>query len=308
MVNGQYTIIDKLPKDNKQAKFFKAKYENANIPFMNNKIIIYDDQCPLCAAYTNAFIKTGFIDKSGRKKFSTIQPDLISMVDIKRSVNEIPVIDTNTKQVWYGIDALLEILGQKIPVIKTIGNIKPIKWLLYKLYKFISYNRRVIVANQQPANSFDCTPEFNIRYRIYFIVSLLVFNAWMLFPVQKYLLVDSFVKTVSIPQLLYVQAALLLMHIAIALKLGKKFGMEYLGQVNMLAFITILITIPLITINKWLQLHNTTINNIYIGIAMAILIVEFKRRMEFVNIIPLYPVIVFMQIAGLATAVLYLID
>jgi predicted DCC family thiol-disulfide oxidoreductase YuxK len=111
---------------------------------MNTKIIIYDDNCPICSAYTNAFVKTGLLDKGGRKNFSTITPELLSKIDFKKSVNEIPVIDTASGQVWYGINALLEILQGKIPFAKSIGNIQFIKWSLTKFYKFISYNRRVL--------------------------------------------------------------------------------------------------------------------------------------------------------------------
>ena len=79
---------------------------------MSNKIIIYDDNCPLCSAYTNAFVKTGFIDKEGRRDFSTISPELLKKIDLHKSVNEIPLVDIKSNQVWYGIDALLEVLGQ----------------------------------------------------------------------------------------------------------------------------------------------------------------------------------------------------
>jgi len=142
----------------------------------HSKIIIYDDSCPLCAAYSNAFIQTGLIKKENRKNFSNIEPKWMAMVDMKRSANEIPVIDTTTHHVWYGIDALLEILDQKIPFVKVVCNIPPIKWLLYKLYRFISYNRRVIVASKQTSGNYDCTPDFSIRYRLVFMVACLIFT------------------------------------------------------------------------------------------------------------------------------------
>lgn len=49
-----------------------------------SKVIIYDDGCPLCAAYTNAFVKTGMLAKEGRKNFNEIDPGLFAYIDQKK--------------------------------------------------------------------------------------------------------------------------------------------------------------------------------------------------------------------------------
>ena len=272
----------------------------------HSKIIIYDDNCPLCAAYTNAFIETGLIKKEDRKNFSNIEPEWMAMVDIKRSANEIPVIDATTHQVWYGIDALLEILGQKIPFIKIAGNIPPVKWLLYKLYKFISYNRRVIVAGKQASGSYDCTPDFDIRYRLLFIIACLCFTTGMLFPIQHYLLRTS-ISNNSIQQLVYAYFILATVNIAIASKLGKMKGMEYMGQVSMLALIAGLLAVPLILLNKYLHIQNTLFNSIYLGMIAIVFINEYRRRMKFANIISQNAGVVFVNILSAAIFITFLI-
>ena len=276
---------------------------------MNNKtkIIIYDDTCPLCAAYTNGFVQSELIEKENRIKFSNITPELLALVDIKRSVNEIPVIDVNTKQVWYGIDALLEILSQKLPFIKTAGNIKPIKWLLFKLYKFISYNRRVIVATKQSSNSFDCTPDFNFRYRVLFMMVFLIFNTMLLIPLQQYLLNASLFSTTTIRQLQAAHLTLVGLNIMLACSLGKKNGIEYLGQVNMLALIAIAFTIPLLLINKYFNLHNNDINNFYLGMLAIVIFGKYIRRMKFAGIISQYLLIICINGLSIASFLLYLI-
>lgn len=271
------------------------------------KIIIYDDTCPLCTAYTNVFVQTGLLEKKDRKKFSSITPDLLALVDIKRSVNEIPVIDVNTKQVWYGIDALLEILSQKLPFIKAAGNIKPIKWLLYKCYKFISYNRRVIVATKQPDNSFDCTPDFNLRYRVLFMLVFLILNTILLIPLQEYLLNTSLFNVNTIQQLQWPHLILVGFNIILAYSIGKKNGMEYLGQVNMLVLIAIALTVPLILINKYFNLHNNNINNFYLGMLTIVILGEYIRRMKFAGIISQYPLIICINGLSIAAFLLYLI-
>jgi len=274
---------------------------------MNTKIIIYDDSCPLCSAYTNAFIQTGLIDKDGRKNFSTVSADLVEKIDLKRAVNEIPVIDTVTSQVWYGIDALLEILQQKIPFIKPIGNIKPVKWLLLKLYKFISYNRRVIVAGNNKAGSFDCTPDFNTRYRITFLAVFLLVNTFLLFPLHEYVLRNSIFQQTTVYQLQAAHAAIVLLNVLIALRLGFKEGIEYLGQINMLALMILLLTIPLIAINKYTSFSQITANSFALGILTFFALQEYKRRMNFIGFQKKNPGVILLNIVAILVFFIYLI-
>src|SRR5687768_10026750 len=135
----------------------------------HNRILIYDDNCPLCTWYTGLFVKYGFLPEGGRRPFSTLDPALLNSIDFTKGKNEIPLLDTPSGKVIYGIDALLEILGQKFPFIKKAGSLRPVNWMLRKVYKLISYNRKVIVANRCGPGTIDCSPEFNDRYRILFM-------------------------------------------------------------------------------------------------------------------------------------------
>ena len=80
---------------------------------MKNKILIYDDNCPLCSWYSGEFVRFGFLASEGRKAFSSLDTSLLSRIDFEKSRNEIPLLDTENGQVLYGIDALLEILDSK---------------------------------------------------------------------------------------------------------------------------------------------------------------------------------------------------
>ena len=274
---------------------------------MNSKIIIYDDNCPMCSAYTNAFVKTGLIDKEGRKNFSTITPELLAKIDFKKSMNEIPVIDTASGKVWYGIDALLEILQQKIPIAKKVGNIPLFKCGLTKFYKLISYNRRVIVASKRKNGNIDCTPDFNIPYRFAFITIFLLFNTMMLFPLQQFVLSKSIFDNISIQQLQTAHALLVSLNIFIAIQLNKRDGFEYLGQINMLALLVILLTIPLIVTNKYFGSHFSSFNNFYLGAVAVFTVQEYFRRMKFIDFLRMYPTIILVNSISMTAWMLYLI-
>jgi len=157
-----------------------------------NKILIYDDNCPLCTWYSDAFVKCGLLPAEGRKAFSVIDSALFNKIDFDKSRNEIPLIDTMSGKVFYGIDSLLEILDQKIPLIKKIGNFMPLKWFLRKLYKFVSYNRKVIVARKCGNGAIDCAPDFNYLYRVLFMTVFLIFNTIMLTPFHNILFTRLF--------------------------------------------------------------------------------------------------------------------
>ena len=272
----------------------------------NNKIIIYDDTCPLCAAYTKGFVSAGLIEKENRKNFTTIDPSLLAMLDKKRCPNEIPVIDIETKEISYGIDGITSILQTRLPYIKKFVQLKYINWPLHKLYKLISYNRRVIVASKMTTGNFDCTPDFNYKYRLAFMAIFLLFNSMMLLPVHRYILQNS-VSSISVIQLQIAHLILVSVNIVIACCLNRKMAFEYLGQVNMLALVTILATLPLLLLNKYNLIPHTAINNIYLSLLIFFVFIEFRRRMDFAGIIKEYPIIYLTNIIGICAFILFLI-
>lgn len=149
------------------------------VPF--NKALIYDDNCPLCKAYTNAFVQTGFLKKENRIAFSDLKMGEFD-IDWNRAKHEIPLIDKDTKKAVYGIDALTAVLQQKFGFLSFLMNIKTIHWFFKKLYKLISYNRRLIVADiGNTTCGFDCRPDFNLKYRLLLIGVLMTISSAMFF-------------------------------------------------------------------------------------------------------------------------------
>ena len=91
---------------------------------MNSKVLIYDDNCPLCSWYSSLFVKYGLLPADGRKAFSSLESSMLNFIDYDRGRNEIPLLDKTSGKVFYGVDALLEILGQRYPLIKHTGTTK----------------------------------------------------------------------------------------------------------------------------------------------------------------------------------------
>ena len=144
-----------------------------------NKILLYDDYCPLCTWYSGLFVKFGLLNPiTGLPSPKRILQFLLA-IDIEKGKDEIPLFDPATRQTLYGIDSLLGNSRTENSVLyNRIGNFKPVKWFLRKLYKLISYNRKVIVARKCGPGTFDCSPAYNSFLQDRFpAASFLYFNS-----------------------------------------------------------------------------------------------------------------------------------
>ncbi len=262
------------------------------------KTLIYDNECPLCTAYTGAFVKTGLLQKEGRKNFNQVSPELFRLVNKEKANDEIPLVDSKSGQVWYGIDALLELLGNKFPFIKTIGQTKPLHWFLQKLYKLISYNRKVIVAVKTVG--YDCSPAFNIRYRVLFLVIGLVFNSFLFTASIPFFSKHIFTGAENLQALHFFLVGI---NIAIGIMLGFKKGLEYLGQINMLALISMLCLWPFSLLQQYLP---TGICIFFVGMLSCYIAREYIRRMDFISILKTNKLVVAANILSCAAALIYL--
>ncbi|HEX6848746.1 MAG TPA: DCC1-like thiol-disulfide oxidoreductase family protein [Chitinophagaceae bacterium] len=271
---------------------------------MKNKILVYDDNCPLCTWYSGLFVKYGFLNAEDRRPFSTVDDLILSKVDFNKSRNEIPLLDTSTNKVLYGVDSLLEILDQKIPFIRTIGNLPPLKWLLKKIYKLISYNRKVIVAIKCGPGSIDCSPDINYLYRFIFMAVCLAFNTLMLYPLQDNLFSKLSYYHLNFYELQAAHFAFVIINCMLACRFSKTKGYEYLGQVNMLALLVILLLTPLIIVRIFF--HSELLSTVWLILTAAFIFKEYLRRMEFAGVLLNHQWIVSVNLLSLTGFILYL--
>jgi len=50
---------------------------------LENQTLLYDEDCPLCQAYTTAFVKTGILAENGKKPFTKITTEEAHFIDTK---------------------------------------------------------------------------------------------------------------------------------------------------------------------------------------------------------------------------------
>ena len=131
---------------------------------LKNQSIIYDDSCPMCKWYTGAFVEAGMLQAQHRMGFSEISWEAFPQLDKDRARHEIPLIDTDSGQVTYGMDALFKIIGTRFPLFQPLFQWRPFRMIIYPLYQIITYNRRLIAGSRPKDTGIDCAPDFHAFY------------------------------------------------------------------------------------------------------------------------------------------------
>lgn len=137
---------------------------------LENHIILFDGECPMCKAYTNAFVQTGMLPADGRAAYQDGIDTICPLIDRQRAVNEIALVDIGSGEVTYGVKSIFKILGNTCPIFGPLFSFKPFVWLMTKVYAFISYNRRVIIPASITGDGFAFQPTLKIHYRAAYLL------------------------------------------------------------------------------------------------------------------------------------------
>ena len=242
---------------------------------LEHQTLLYDQDCPLCQAYTSGFIKTGMLDKNGKKPFAEISEEESHYIDIERAANEIALIDTQNKTTLYGIDSLLKVIGNSFPLIETIGKAKPVYLALRKLYSFISYNRKAIIPGPNATNTkLKCEPAFHFGYRFLYILFALVMTSVALYQYSKMLplpLQGNYIRECILT------AGQLIFQGVFLLKKDKETIVAYWGNLMTVSFFGSLLLLPLLLLDTIIAVNEYVVL-IWFGTTVLLMLKEHFRR------------------------------
>ena len=251
---------------------------------LENHTLLYDEDCPLCSIYTTGFVKSGMLDKDGRKSYCQLSPEEQNFVDLKRATNEIALVDNKSKTVIYGIDSLLKVVGYSFPRIEKVGTIKPIHFILKKMYSFVSYNRKVIIPSKaKDENKLQCIPDFNYKYRFIFIVFALMITTFTLFRYSN--LIPNLPKSSIFREALLALCQIVFQSIFL-LKLDKRTIINYAGNLMTVSLMGSILLMPILVLNQFMNLKETMVL-VWFGITVLIMFAEHSRRIKILNL-PFY--------------------
>ncbi len=134
-----------------------------------NKVILYDDSCPMCKVYTQGFVSMGILTPEHRVGMARADAETMRHLDLNRARHEIPLLDTQTGEVTYGMDALFLLIGHRVPIFTPLFRSRTFRAMVYALYQLVTYNRRVIAGCAAPREGFDCAPDFNRAVRVKYL-------------------------------------------------------------------------------------------------------------------------------------------
>ena len=146
---------------------------------MANYTFLYDDACPMCQGYTSVFKQLKLSDRSA---FSKIDLSALPALELDRGRHEIPMLDTETGEFRYGLDAMTFAIAEGVPLLRPIVRHRVLHAALKPLYWLITYNRRVIAGTKPPTKGIDCAPDFHAGWRWTYIVLALIATLWIGLP------------------------------------------------------------------------------------------------------------------------------
>jgi len=86
-----------------------------------------------------------------------------------RGRHEIPLLNEETGEVRYGLEAMTSVLAEGMPRLRPLlkhpwlpAFLKPLSWL-------ITYTRRVIAGTKPPTAGFDCAPDYHAGWRTVYV-------------------------------------------------------------------------------------------------------------------------------------------
>ncbi len=143
---------------------------------LSDKIILYDDSCPMCSLYTQAFVRLRLLGPENRVGLAGAGEQYLAHLDLDRARHEIPLLDRETGEVVYGIDALFLIISHRFPILRYLFRLRLFRAPMNGLYQIVTYNRRFIAGTAAPCSGFNCAPDFSLKYRSIYLA--LAFAAW----------------------------------------------------------------------------------------------------------------------------------
>ena len=241
----------------------KNIHQNPQNPSLD-KILIYDDECPLCQAYSGAFVSMGFLKSENRIAFRTLQDESFGgKMDPIIAKNEIPLVDANGGETIYGTDALIEILSSKWAFFRIFQTNGLLRSISKNAYSFISYNRKIIVPSA-PKTGIDCSPSVNIPWRITFIVLAFVGGN---------LLLQSSFKNFNLYGGWFILTSLFVVQCMLALLASRRKWLDYVGNLSLVWLIQGFLL-------KMIMLSETWFEGMYVlapGLFIIVCFEHFRR-------------------------------
>jgi predicted DCC family thiol-disulfide oxidoreductase YuxK len=250
---------------------------------LQDNILLYDAECPMCQLYSNGFIGMGMLDKNGRADFAKAGPEIHQYIDKDRARNEIALVDVKNGTVKYGIYSLFAIIKHSFPVFRKLFAFAPFQWAIKRLYSFISFNRRVIICGNDPESPTACNPDFSLTYRIAYLVFSVLVSCSILKHFSPLLQFYWPIPHGWAAELLLVSGQLVFQAMAFFILISNRSLeklLNYLANVMTVSLMGSLLLVPALFINGLIPSLSVYLYLAWFGLVVAVMFFEHKRRVR----------------------------
>ena len=248
---------------------------------LENHMILFDGECPMCKVYTKAFVATGMLDNNGRAPYQNKMDTVCPIIDKQRAVNEIALVNLNNGEVTYGVKSLFKIIGNTCPVFNPLFQFQPFIWLMSKAYAFISYNRRVIIPANEAGNNFTYQPAFKLHYRIAYLLLTWLCTGYILTAYAH--LLTGIVPLGHALREYFICGAQIIFQGTVISTFKKEKIWEYLGNMMTISFAGSLLLLIMLGVNHWFSI-TPIIAVLYFMAVAGLMFLEHIRRTKLLNL------------------------
>lgn len=250
---------------------------------MKNYKLLIDKDCPLCNVYGQCFLKLNLLPEDGLTPYQTIAINKTNSINMDRAKTEIALHDSSTGLTLYGLQSIITIATQKYPKAKTLL-LNPILFQpLNILYKFISYNRKVLYPSPlSTSNLRNCEPAINLKYRWAYIIFVALFTAIVVNNFTFNLFTSLGWAHTFYTELLVCFGQVAWQGIAATILIKNK-RLNYLGNMSTVSLIGAILLLPLLMIADY---HDLSISILmaYFSCVIFTMFVEHIRRCQLLDI------------------------
>jgi hypothetical protein len=241
----------------------------------NSKLLI-DKNCPMCNAYGKCFQKVGLLDNETISHYQTIDDAIFSQIDAEKAKSEVALVNTITGETKYGIHAFLHILSHENSLLKWMFKQKLVIYLAQIVYRFISYNRQVMAGKYINPSERDCSPSFNLKYRLSYITLTAIATGFILNYFSFLIHAELGMTHTYYPEFLIAFGQIGWQFIAIHF-IDKTKRLDYLGNMSTVSMIGGLLLIPLFLFNAIGELNLYQYLTYFGLVVFSMLIMHIKR-------------------------------
>lgn len=247
----------------------------------NHKLLI-DKHCPMCNIYGKCFTKIKLVDAQTVSPYQNTRENYAQNIDMERAKNEIALYNIDSTQTIYGIDAMIKIVSHQRPRLHKLLHSTIVYAFLLRLYRFISYNRKVIYPTAPKNNERDCTPQVNTKYRWFYILFVAIFTGIVLNNFIFYINMALDLPHNWVREYIVCFGQIAWQFIAISL-LSRTKTLDYLGNMSTVSMIGGLLLLPLLAVNLFTPL-SPIIFVCYFFLVVSIMLVEHIRRCKLLGV------------------------